>query len=133
VLEQLKEKGWLLGGEGSGHLICLDKHTTGDGIVAALLVLTAMKQSDQSLAELLQKVTLFPQTLNNVRYKAGYEWQSDSKLKEAVVAAEKELAGTGRVLIRASGTEPLLRVMVEAQDAHQAQTLAQKIGSVIPV
>jgi len=133
VLEQLKENGWLLGGEGSGHIICLDKHTTGDGIVAALQVLTAMKQSDQSLAELLQKVTLFPQTLNNVRYKAGYEWQTDSKLKEAVAVAEKELAGTGRVLIRASGTEPLLRVMVESQDAQQAQSLAQKIGSVIPV
>ncbi len=133
VLEQLKENGWLLGGEGSGHIICLDKHTTGDGIVAALQVLTAMKQSDQSLAELLQKVTLFPQTLNNIRYKAGYEWQSDSKLKESVAVAEKELAGTGRVLIRASGTEPLLRVMVEAQDAQQAKLLAQKIGSVIPV
>jgi phosphoglucosamine mutase len=133
VLEQLKENGWLLGGEGSGHIICLDKHTTGDGIVAALQVLTAMKQGDQSLAELLQKVTLFPQTLNNIRYKAGYDWQTDSKLKETVAAAEKELAGSGRVLIRASGTEPLLRVMVEAQDAHQAQSLAQKIGSVIPV
>lgn len=127
VLEQLKENGWLLGGEGSGHIICLDKHTTGDGIVAALQVLTAMKQSDQSLAELLQKVTLFPQTLNNIRYKAGYEWQSDSKLKESVAVAEKELAGTGRVLIRASGTEPLLRVMVEAQDAQQAKLLAQKL------
>jgi phosphoglucosamine mutase len=92
-----------------------------------------MKQSKQSLNELLQKVTLFPQTLNNVRYKAGYEWQTDNKLKEVVAAAEKELAGTGRILIRASGTEALLRVMVEAQDAHQAQTLAQKIGSVIPV
>ncbi len=133
VLEQLKEKSWLLGGEGSGHLICLDKHTTGDGIVAALQVLSAMKQSHQSLAELLQKVTLFPQTLNNVRYKQGYDWQSDAKLKAAVQQAEKELNGTGRVLIRASGTEPLLRVMVEAQNAQQSKDLAQKIAAVVPV
>lgn len=133
VLEQLKENSWLLGGEGSGHLICLDKHTTGDGIVAALQVLSAMKQSHQSLAELLQKVTLFPQTLTNVRYKQGYDWQSDAKLKEAVTHAEKELNGTGRVLIRASGTEPLLRVMVEAQNAQQSKDLAQKIASVVPV
>jgi phosphoglucosamine mutase len=133
VLEQLKEKSWLLGGEGSGHLICLDKHTTGDGIVAALQVLSAMKQSHQSLAELLQKVTLFPQTLTNVRYKQGYDWQSDAKLKEAVEQAEKELKGTGRVLIRASGTEPLLRVMVEAQNAQQSKDLAQKIAAVVPV
>ncbi|MFM6922982.1 MAG: phosphoglucosamine mutase, partial [Polynucleobacter victoriensis] len=83
VLEQLKEKNWLLGGEGSGHLICLDKHTTGDGIVAALQVLTAMKQGNQTLAQLLQKVTLFPQTLINVRYKQGYQWQSDANMKDA--------------------------------------------------
>lgn len=133
VLEKLKEKNWLLGGEGSGHLICLDKHTTGDGIVAALQVLSAMKQSHLSLAELLQKVSLFPQTLNNVRYKQGYDWQSDANLKACVASAEKELNGTGRVLIRASGTEPLLRVMVEAQDAKQAHDLAKKIASVIPV
>lgn len=132
VLEQLKEKSWLLGGEGSGHLICLDKHTTGDGIVAALQVLTAMKQGNQTLAQLLQKVTLFPQTLINVRYKQGYQWQSDAKIKDAVANAEQHLAGGGRVLIRASGTEPLLRVMVEASDAQMAKDQAQKIASVIP-
>lgn len=132
VLEQLKEKNWLLGGEGSGHLICLDKHTTGDGIVAALQVLTAMKQGNQTLAQLLQKVTLFPQTLINVRYKQGYQWQSDAKMADAVADAEQHLAGSGRVLIRASGTEPLLRVMVEASDAQMAKDQAQKIASVIP-
>ena len=132
VLEQLKEKNWLLGGEGSGHLICLDKHTTGDGIVAALQVLTAMNQGNQTLAQLLQKVTLFPQTLINVRYKQGYQWQSDAKIKDAVANAEQHLAGSGRVLIRASGTEPLLRVMVEASDAQMAKDQAQKIASVIP-
>ena len=132
VLEQLKEKNWLLGGEGSGHLICLDKHTTGDGIVAALQVLTAIKQSNQTLAQLLQKVTLFPQTLINVRYKQGYQWQSDAKMQSAITQAEQQLAGSGRVLIRASGTEPVLRVMVEAQDAQMAKEQAQKIASVIP-
>lgn len=132
VLEQLKEKNWLLGGEGSGHLICLDKHTTGDGIVAALQVLTAIKQSNQTLAQLLQKVTLFPQILINVRYKQGYQWQSDAKMQSAITQAEQQLAGSGRVLIRASGTEPVLRVMVEAQDAQMAKEQAQKIASVIP-
>ena len=132
VLEQLKEKNWLLGGEGSGHLICLDKHTTGDGIVAALQVLTAIKQSNQTLAQLLQKVTLFPQILINVRYKQGYQWQSDAKMQSAITQAEQQLAGSGRVLIRASGTEPVLRVMVEAQDAQMAKEQARKIASVIP-
>jgi phosphoglucosamine mutase len=132
VLEQLKEKNWLLGGEGSGHLICLDKHTTGDGIVAALQVLTAMKQRNQTLAQLLQQVTLFPQTLINVRYKQGYQWQSDVAMQDAVKLAEQQLNGSGRVLIRASGTEPLLRVMVEAADATTAKDHAQKIANVIP-
>ena len=132
VLEQLKEKNWLLGGEGSGHLICLDKHTTGDGIVAALQVLTAMKQSNQTLAQLLHKVTLFPQTLINVRYKQGYQWQSDAKMQDAIKKAEQTLNGSGRVLIRASGTEPVLRVMVEAKDPTLAKTQAAEIASVIP-
>ena len=132
VLEQLKEKNWLLGGEGSGHLICLDKHTTGDGIVAALQVLTAMKQSNQTLAQLLQSVTLFPQTLINVRYKQGYNWSTDAKMQDAIKNAEQTLNGSGRVLIRASGTEPVLRVMVEAKDASLAKSQAEEIASVIP-
>jgi phosphoglucosamine mutase len=133
VLEKLKENNWQLGGEGSGHLICLDKHTTGDGIVAALQVLSAMKQNQKTLAQLLEKVTLFPQTLINVKYKQGYDWKTDAKMQEAIAQAEKNLNGTGRVLIRASGTEPLLRVMVEAQDAHQAQEQAKRIAQTIPV
>jgi phosphoglucosamine mutase len=132
VLEQLKEKNWLLGGEGSGHLICLDKHTTGDGIVAALQVLTAMKQSNQTLAQLLQSVTLFPQALINVRYKQGYNWSTDAKMQDAIKKAEQTLNGSGRVLIRASGTEPVLRVMVEAKDASLAKSQAEEIASVIP-
>ena len=133
VLEQLKENHWLLGGEGSGHLICLDKHTTGDGIVAALQVLSAMKQANKTLPQLLEKVKLFPQTLVNVRYQKGYAWQSDAQMQEAVKLAEKELNGAGRVLIRASGTEPLLRVMVEAEQADMAHHQAHKIAAVIPV
>jgi len=133
VLEKLKENNWQLGGEGSGHLICLDKHTTGDGIVAALQVLSAMRQHQKTLAQLLEKVTLFPQTLINVKYKQGYDWKSDAKIQEAIKQAEKNLNGSGRVLIRPSGTEPLLRVMVEAQDAHQAQEQAKKIAQTIPV
>ena len=133
VLEKLKENNWQLGGEGSGHLICLDKHTTGDGIVAALQVLSAMKQNQKTLAQLLEKVTLFPQTLINVKYKHGYDWKTDTKIQEAITQSEKNLNGSGRVLIRTSGTEPLLRVMVEAQDAHQAQEQAKKIAQTIPV
>ena len=133
VLEKLKENNWQLGGEGSGHLICLDKHTTGDGIVAALQVLSAMKQHQKTLAQLLENVTLFPQTLINVKYKQGYDWKSDAKIQDAIKQAEKNLSGSGRVLIRPSGTEPLLRVMVEAQDAHQAQEQAKKIAQTIPV
>ena len=133
ILEKLKENNWQLGGEGSGHLICLDKHTTGDGIVAALQVLSAMKQNQKTLAQLLEKVTLFPQTLINVKYKQGYDWKTDAKMQEAITQAEKNLNGSGRVLIRPSGTEPLLRVMVEAQDAHQAQEQAKKIAQSIPV
>ncbi len=133
VLEKLKENNWQLGGEGSGHLICLDKHTTGDGIVAALQVLSAMKQNQKTLAQLLEKVTLFPQSLINVKYKQGYDWKTDAKMQEAITQAEKNLNGSGRVLIRPSGTEPLLRVMVEAQDAHQAQDQAKKIAQTIPV
>jgi phosphoglucosamine mutase len=133
VLEKLKENNWQLGGEGSGHLICLDKHTTGDGIVAALQVLSAMRQNQKTLAQLLEKVTLFPQTLINVKYKQGYDWKTDAKMQEAITQAEKNLNGSGRVLIRPSGTEPLLRVMVEAQDAHQAQEQAKSIAQTIPV
>lgn len=132
VLEQLRVKNWLLGGEGSGHLICLDKHSTGDGIVAALQVLATMRRRKKSLAELLSDVQLFPQTLINVRFKAGYDWQNDAALKSAGEAAEKQLNGTGRVLIRASGTEPLLRVMVEAKDPQAAQSCAEAIAKVIP-
>ena len=128
VLEELHRHHWLLGGEGSGHLLVLDKQTTGDGLVSALQVLQACARSERGMAELLAGVTLFPQTLINVRLQPGQDWKSNTRLSDAIRAAEAELGETGRVLIRASGTEPLLRVMVEARDAVQAQALAQRMA-----
>ena len=127
VLEELSARGWQLGGEGSGHLLALDKHTTGDGIVSALLVLQAVSRTGLSLAQQLSKVTLFPQTLINVRLKAGQDWKSNSRLAQEHAEVTAELGQRGRVLIRASGTEPLLRVMVEASDANLARHCAQRM------
>ena len=127
VLEELVARGWQLGGEGSGHLLALDKHTTGDGIVSALLVLQAACRSGRSMAELLADVTLFPQTLINVRLQPGADWKSNVRLAEAQAEVTRELGQTGRVLIRPSGTEPLVRVMVEARDAAQAQRCAERM------
>ena len=127
VLEVLAEKGWLLGGEGSGHLLVLDKHTTGDGLVSALQVLQACVGSGRTMAELLQGVELFPQTLINVRLKPGFEWQTHEPLQQATQAAQAQLGDAGRVLIRASGTEPLVRVMVEARDPEVARSTAERV------
>ncbi|MFM0245491.1 phosphoglucosamine mutase [Paraburkholderia sediminicola] len=131
VLEQLREHGWQLGAEGSGHILSLDRHSTGDGIVSALLVLAAMKRSDKTLAELLHGVTLFPQKLINVRMKPGADWQGSDVIRRAIGKAEEALNGRGRVLIRASGTEPVLRVMVEAENVgdalHHAETIAAAV------
>ena len=132
VLEQLKQKQWLLGGEGSGHLLCLDHHTTGDGTIAALQVLAAMRQKKQSLAQLLSTVTIFPQVLINMRIPANYHWQDDAQLQAKITSTESALGQRGRVLIRPSGTEPLLRIMVEAQDAALAQSSAEQIAAVVP-
>ena len=131
VLEELEKRGWLLGGEGSGHLLALDKHTTGDGLISALQVLQACVRSGKTLAELLSDVTLFPQTLINVRLKPGQDWKSNDQLKTETAAIEAELGQTGRVLIRASGTEPLLRLMVEARDAAQAMSCAQRLAKAV--
>ncbi len=127
VLEALQDKGWLLGGEGSGHLLVLDKHTTGDGLVSALQVLQACVASGKTLAALLDGVTLFPQVLLNVRLKPGQDWRSNTRLADVTQAVERELGNSGRVLIRPSGTEPLLRIMVEAADAAQAQSCAERL------
>jgi phosphoglucosamine mutase len=131
VLEVLTEKGWLLGGEGSGHLLALDKHTTGDGLISALQVLQACVVSGKTMAQLLDGVTLFPQTLINVRLQPGQDWSSNALLKSEIQAVETELGHDGRVLIRASGTEPLLRVMVEAPTAVQAHSFAQRIADTL--
>ena len=128
VLEELEARGWLLGGEGSGHLLALDKHTTGDGLVSALQVLQACIRGRQTLAQLLADVTLFPQVLVNVRLKPGQDWKGNTAMTRATQAVEAELGASGRVLIRASGTEPLVRVMVEARDAAQARACAQRIA-----
>jgi len=131
VLEELEKRGWLLGGEGSGHLLALDKHTTGDGLISALQVLQACVRSGKTLAELLADVTLFPQTLINVRLKPGQDWTRNELLKTETAAIQAELGQTGRVLIRASGTEPLLRLMVEARDAEQALSCAQRLSKAV--
>lgn len=131
VLEELEKNQWLLGGEGSGHLLALDQHTTGDGLISALQVLQTSVRSGKSLAELLGAVTLFPQTLINIRLKPGQDWQTSAMLESETRAVELELGQNGRVLIRASGTEPLVRVMVEARDAAQAKACAQRIANTI--
>ena len=131
VLEELEKRGWLLGGEGSGHLLALDKHTTGDGLISALQVLQACVRSGRSIAQLLGDVVLFPQTLINVRLQPGQDWKTSAKLASEIQAIEAELGDSGRVLIRASGTEPLLRVMVEARDAGQARACAQRMAATV--
>lgn len=131
VLEALEQHSWLMGGEGSGHLLALDKHTTGDGLISSLQVLQACVRSGKTMAELLAAVQLFPQTLINVRLRPDQDWQGTPGLSDAIRAVEAELADLGRVLIRASGTEPLVRVMVEARDADQAQACAERIASML--
>ncbi len=128
VLEELTRRRWLLGGEGSGHLLALDRHTTGDGLVSALQVLQACVRSGRTLTELLADVTLFPQVLLNVRLAPEQDWKGNAVLADALRATEAELGDTGRVLVRASGTEPLLRVMVEAQDEQQAHRCARQLA-----
>ena len=128
VLELLQNKQWIIGGEGSGHLLCLDQHSTGDGTIAALQVLAAMQEKQKSLNDLLNGVQIFPQVLINVKTKPDYNWQNDLNLNTAITKAEQSLVGKGRVLIRASGTEPVLRVMVEANEANLAQQTAEAIA-----
>ena len=131
VLEALEAHQWVMGGEGSGHVLALDKHSTGDGLVSALQVLQACVRSGKSMAELLAAVRLFPQTLINVRLRPGQDWEAAPGLADAIRAVEAELMNHGRVLIRASGTEPMVRVMVEARDAGQAQACAERIASLL--
>jgi phosphoglucosamine mutase len=131
VLEMLEEKGWLLGGEGSGHLLTLDCHTTGDGIVSALQVLSAMRRQKQTLAGLTADLDLMPQALVNAKVERGFDWKAHVGLVSAVGEVERELNGAGRVLIRPSGTEPVLRVMVEAREAEIAEAMARRLAAVV--
>jgi phosphoglucosamine mutase len=131
VLETMQQKGWLLGGENSGHIICLDKHTTGDAIVAALAVLRALREQDTTLVAATADAALFPQRLINVPIRNGFDWRASDAIRRAEQAAVVMLDGSGRVLLRPSGTEPVLRVMVEAREAHLADRCAQGIAEAV--
>jgi len=131
VLELMREKGWELGGENSGHVICLDKHTTGDGIVSALQALHAMRESGRSLAELTADLVMYPQVLLNVAVPRGFDWQKHEAIKTAQADAERSLNGRGRVLLRPSGTEPVLRVMVEGEPKEVIQSAADSIAAAV--
>ena len=128
VLELLREKKWLLGGENSGHIICLDKHTTGDGIVSALQVLTVMRESGKTLAELTADLAMYPQVLLNVTVPKGFDWKKHQAIADAQSRAERSLNGRGRVLLRPSGTEPVLRVMVEGEPREAIESAAKSIA-----
>ncbi len=131
VMEMLKETGWMLGGESSGHILCLDQHTTGDGIVSALQVLAAIVRFKQPLAQIVQDFVLYPQTLINVRLSKTADWQKHPVVIKACADAQSRLDQSGRLLVRNSGTEPLVRVMVEAQDAALAQSTAELVATTI--
>lgn len=131
VMEQLVKNGWLLGGEGSGHLVFRDSTSTGDGIVSALQVLLAVWRSGKPLGELRQAMTKLPQTMINVRISERFDPLARSDIAGAVKAAERELGSTGRILLRASGTEPLMRVMVEGQDAALIARIAEDLAAVV--
>ena len=131
VLERMLAKGWLLGGENSGHLLCLDKHTTGDGIIAALAVLRALIEQGSSLAEATRDVQLFPQRLINVRVPRGYDWKGNAAIRAAQADTVAALGESGRVLLRPSGTEPVLRVMVEAREVSLAERHARALADAV--
>lgn len=131
VLEALKETGGIIGGETSGHMIVLDKTTTGDGLVCALQILAVMKQTGKSLSELAGGMPRYPQEMVNVRTDKRMDPAASPEIQEAVAAAEGELADTGRVVLRASGTEPVIRVMVEGRDKDQVAALAQRLAAVV--
>ena len=122
------ERGWLYGGESSGHLLCLDHHSTGDATISALQVLAAVQRTGRSLAELAEGLEMMPQTLINVRIERGFNWQAHAPLARMRTEVEHELADQGRILIRASGTEPLVRVMVEAPTSEECERIAGVIA-----
>jgi phosphoglucosamine mutase len=130
VLEMLVERGWECGGENSGHLLCLDRHSTGDAIISSLQVLAAVVSAGQGLAEFTRELVLLPQVLVNVKLSGAYDLQA-APVREAIARAEAELGGRGRVLLRPSGTEPVVRVMVEGEDRARVQHLAERIADAV--
>ncbi len=130
VLEQLQNRGWLYGGESSGHLLCLDCHTTGDGIIAALQVLAALKRSGETLSQWVSELRMYPQKMINAPLKPGTDWANHAGLLAAQKKVELLLGDSGRMLIRASGTEPILRLMVEAEDESLANQCIQILAAV---
>jgi phosphoglucosamine mutase len=133
VLETLKKNGWTLGGENSGHIICLDKHTTGDGIISALQVLSAMRRGKATLASLCGDLRLYPQELKNVRVPDGFDWERQPGVVKAKTEAERLLGESGRVLLRPSGTEPVLRVMIEGADGELVHLCASLLSEAVTV
>lgn len=131
VVEMLQKEGWLYGGENSGHILTLDRHSTGDGIVAGLQVLAALRESSGDLQALLGELVLYPQVLINVPLARAFAWQEAPQIQVAQQRVEARLAGRGRVLLRPSGTEPLLRVMVEGEDAALVRTAAEEIAAAV--
>jgi len=131
VLEELRESGGIIGGETSGHMICLDKTTTGDGMVTALQILAVMKRTGKPLSELIAGMSRYPQTMLNVKTEQRMNPDDVPAIQDAVSRAEEELAKTGRVVLRASGTEPVIRVMVEGEDEHLVLSLAERLASVV--
>jgi phosphoglucosamine mutase len=131
VLEALRETGGTIGGETSGHMIVLDKATTGDGLVCALQILVIMKKSGKRLSELVAGMPKYPQTMVNVRTDSRLDLDSSGEIQTAVALAEGELANTGRVVLRASGTEAVIRVMVEGEDHDQVVSIANRLATVV--
>ena len=131
VMELLQQQGWQLGGENSGHIICLDKHSTGDGIISALQVLQALRMNKLTLAEATRDLQMYPQVLINVRVNKGVDCLGHDQVQSAVSDAERVLDGKGRVLLRPSGTEPLLRVMVEGENKQLVEQSARRIADVV--
>ncbi len=131
VMRELLKRGWSLGGESSGHIICLDKTTTGDGIVSALQALSAISSSQSSLAELISKLNKYPQSMVNVRIADSADLAGSDRVQKAVADVESKLGSKGRVLLRPSGTEPVVRVMVEGEDAAEVRTLAEELAEVV--
>jgi phosphoglucosamine mutase len=131
VLELMQQSGWLIGGESSGHIICLDRTTTGDGIISALQVLAAMRRAERSLHELKSDMQKYPMRMINVPIRARIDLDNAPAVREAVSSAEKRLAGRGRVLLRPSGTEPVVRVMVEGEDERQVLQEADELASIV--